>query len=137
MHVAKREPTREATDPLAEIIRINMSKFREEASMSQAIAADLSGVPLDAIRRYESGVTANVPATVLKLLAEAYGRSIDDFMSIAPPPPKAAEDQRQIFLRTRPGVQIDADIMAELGDAVTRAHTKIRERKAKRKPTGR
>ena len=38
-----------AADPRDELVRTNLIKFREDASLSQAQLGDLSGVPVDAI----------------------------------------------------------------------------------------
>lgn len=51
-----------SADPRDEIVRVNLKKFREEAGLIQAEAAELSGIPIDNLRRYENGVTSNVPS---------------------------------------------------------------------------
>ena len=118
------------TDP-DEIVRINLKRFREESKLSQADASDLSGVPVDAIRRYEGGITAVVPGTVLKQLADVYGHPVDHFWESHPPPAKV-EERATYFLRTMPGAVVDADVDRELRQAIERANTKIRARKARK-----
>lgn len=117
-----------AADPRDEIVRRNLVKFREDAKLSQAQAGDLSGVPVDAIRRYETGVTATVPGTVLSELAKLYGQTVDAFFM--PDPPKAKlEEAPAIFMRTRPGVEIDQDTYDQIRRIIDEANEKLRSKK--------
>lgn len=118
-------------DPRDEIVRRNLVRFREEAKLSQAQAGDLSGVPVDAIRRYEGGTTATVPGTVLSALARTYGHSVDDFFMTAPPKAKL-EAGDVFFLRTRPGVDIDDALYKKLVDTVEKANAEMTKAKPKR-----
>lgn len=120
-----------ATDPRDELVRRNMVRFREEAELSQAQVGDLSGIPVDAIRRYETGVTQTVPGTVLSELAKLYGRSMDDFFATNPPKAKL-EEAPVLFLRTRPGVEIDHDLFKKIQDMIDDANTKLRGKKGKK-----
>lgn len=117
-------------DPQEETIQKNLAKFREEAELSQAQAADLSGVPLDNLRRYEKGASG-VPATVLKMLADVYGHRVDDFYAIDPPKADRAEAP-VFFLRTFPGAEVDAEVYRDLIKAIEDGN--MRQRK-KRKRT--
>jgi transcriptional regulator with XRE-family HTH domain len=118
-------------DPGDEIVRKNLEAFRKNAALSQAEAADLSGVPLDNLRRYENGTVANVPGSVLRALALSYGHSMDDFYLEDPPAAKLTEAP-VFFLKTRPGAEIDTEIYAEVRAAIETANKKIRGKKSKR-----
>lgn len=121
-----------AIDPRDEIVRRNLVKFRDEAKLSQAQAGDLSGVPVDAIRRYETGTTATVPGTVLSELAKLYGHSVDDFFMTNPPKAKL-EEVPLLFLRARPGVEIDMDLYNEIQELIDKANVEMRGKKTKKK----
>jgi transcriptional regulator with XRE-family HTH domain len=114
-----------AGDPRDELVRRNMAKFREEAGLSQAQAGDLSGIPVDAIRRYEGGVTATVPGTALSELARIYGRSIDDFFMTNPPKPRL-DEAPVLFLRSRPGAKIDQETYEKIQALIDDANAKHR-----------
>lgn len=120
-----------AVDPEAEIVRKNLLAFREEAKLSQAEAADLSGVALDNLRRYESGAVVTIPSNVLRQLAQAYGHAMEDFYVEDPPPAKLA-DAPVFFLRTRPGADVDADVYAEIKTAIENANKKVRGKKGRK-----
>jgi transcriptional regulator with XRE-family HTH domain len=113
-----------------ETVKQNLVKFREEAGLTQADAAELSGVPVDNLRRYESGGTRNVPGTVLAALAKAYGHAVDDFF-LDEPPPARLEEAPTIFLRTRPNVEVPAEKMRALQEQVDRVNREIRHRRKK------
>lgn len=118
-------------DPRDEIVRRNLIRFREEADLSQAQAGDLSGVPVDAIRRYETGTTATVPGTVLSELAKLYGHSVDDFFMTNPP--KAKLDEAPVlFLRARPGVEVDTDLYRKIQDLIDKANADMRGKKSRK-----
>lgn len=120
------------TDPRDEIVRANLIRFRKEADdMSQAELGDLSGVPVDAIRRYETGVTATIPGTALSEFARVFGRSIDDFFNTNPPKARP-QDAPVLFLRTRPGAEIDMEIYAKIQALVAEADAKMRGKKTKK-----
>lgn len=114
-----------ASDPRDELVRRNLVKFRNDAGLSQAEAGDLSGVPVDAIRRYENGTTATVPGTALSELARIYGRSIDDFFMTSPPKPKL-DEAPVLFLRARPGAKIDQDLYEKIQNMIDEANAKMR-----------
>ena len=117
-------------DPLDEIVRVNLKRFREEVDLSQSEAAELSGVPIDNLRRYESGVTANVPGVVLYQLANVYGHTVDDFHQVDPPRAKR-EDLPMFFLRVRPGVQVDHETRSRLQKVIDDANEALPERSKK------
>lgn len=117
-------------DPNDEIVRKNLETFRKDAKLSQADAADLSGVALDNLRRYENGTVANVPGSVLRSLALAYGHAMDDFYLDDPPAAKLTEAP-VFFLKTRPGAEIDTAIYAKVRAALDEANEKIRGKKKK------
>lgn len=110
-----------AVDPRDEIVRRNLVKFREDADLSQAQAGDLSGVPVDAIRRYETGTTATVPGTVLSELSKLYGHSVDDFFMTNPPKPKL-DEAPVLFLRSRPGAKVDIKVYEKIQRLIDEAN---------------
>ena len=114
-------------DPQEEVIRRNLARFRDEAELSQAQAADLSGVPLDNLRRYEKG-DSGVPATVLKLLADVYGHRVDDFYAVEPPKGDRAEVP-VYFLRTFPGADIDEEVYRDVAKAIEDANARQRKKR--------
>lgn len=118
-------------DPRDELVRTNLVNFRTEAGLSQAELGDLSGVPVDAIRRYEGGVTATIPGTALSEFARVFGRSIDDFFATNPPKAKPQEAP-VLFLRSRPGAEIDMDLYKKIQEMVDEANAKMRGKKPKK-----
>lgn len=118
-------------DPDLEIVRTNLERFRKEAGLSQADAADLAGVPLDNLRRYENGAVTAIPGNVLRQLALAYGHAMDDFYLESPPQARLGEAPIY-FLKTRPGAEVDADVDAEIRRAIESANKKVRGKKAKK-----
>lgn len=117
-------------DPLDEIVRSNLKKFREDAEISQAEAAELSGIPVYNLVRYENGVTSTVPGTALRQLAKVYGHAVDDFFE--PNPPAARLEERPIWwLRTTPGVEVDAEMHRDLQKTIDKANAAVRSRRKK------
>lgn len=112
------------------IVRANLKRFREEAGYSQAEAAEASGVSIDNLRRYESGKTESVPFGVIASLGPIYGHSLDDFTKANPPPAKR-DDLPVFFLRTRPGVDVDAELMLKVQRAIDDANREVRGRRKK------
>ena len=117
-------------DPMEEIVRANLVKFREEAGLSQSEAAELSGVVIDNLRRYESGATRNVAGTALAALAKVYGHSVDDFFSDDPPPARL-DEAPTIFLRIRPGSDVPSDKLRQLQEQIDKVNREIRARRKK------
>src|ERR1044072_8766818 len=102
---SKLQPMARTRDPMNDRIRINLKLFRQETGMSTDDAARASGIPLDNLRRYESG-GSGVPSDVLFKLAEIYGHSVDDFA--LEHPPRANLTARPMFhLSTTPGMDVD------------------------------
>lgn len=116
-------------DSIEEIMRQNLEAFRKEAGYSQAEIAEHAGIPSVNYGRYERGENA-VPATVLKALADAYGRAVDDFYEPEPPPPRV--EPPTFTLRSRPGAAVDKAIYERLRAEVDRANKEIRGKKGKR-----
>lgn len=117
-----------ALDPVDERIRKNLVRFREECGLSQAQLADLSGVPMNNLSRYERGENA-VPASVIDLLSAVFGRKPGDFYENEPGPAPKPEERNVFFLRTWPGVEIDDKVAAEVREAIASANAKVRARK--------
>lgn len=67
------------------LVQRNLVRFREEAGYTIEVAAVLAKVPIDSLRGYEQG-RSSVKADRLKLLADVYGHSSDDFFLESPPP---------------------------------------------------
>lgn len=116
-----------ALDPVDERIRKNLIRFREECGLSQAQLADLSGVPMNNLSRYERGENTPPPSAI-EMVAVVVGRDPGDFFKSDPPPAKP--DERNVFfLRTWPGVDVDDKVAAEVRDAIAAANAKIRARR--------
>lgn len=95
--------------------------------MTTEQAAQTSGVPIDNLRRYESG-KSGVPSDVLRKLAVIYGHSMDDFFLTAPP--KAKLNERPVFhLMTTPGADVDPKKYRELQDLIDKANAEMRPKK--------
>lgn len=124
----KNHDSTKTLEPLDEIVRANLKRFREEADLRQADAAELAGVPIDNLRRYELGITSTVPGTALRLLSVIYGHTVDDFFAADPPPPRL-DDRPVFFLRTHPGVEVDSDLLRKLQQMVDSANNEIRMRR--------
>jgi transcriptional regulator with XRE-family HTH domain len=120
-------------DPQAELFRRNLIAFRNESGLSQQQLADLSGVGVDSIRKYESG-TNSVTATVIANFARVFGRSPGDFYEESPPPRgEHAKAPPVFFLRTLPGADIDEATFRELQQKIDEANERVRKRKARGK----
>jgi len=109
-----------------------MVRFREEAGLSQADAALDSGIPVDNLRRYESG-KVHFDVVVLKAMADVYGHALEDFFASDPPPAKL-EDRPAIFARIRGGIEVDDDIWGDVVRAVDRANGLVAQRRRTRRP---
>ena len=118
-------------DLMDETIRKNIIKFREETKLSQAQVADLSGVPMNNLSRYERGENA-VPASVIPLLAQVFGRDPGDFYKSTPGPPPDDAELDVYFLRVRPGRDEDTQVTAEIRAAIARGNEKLRKAKHKK-----
>jgi len=117
-------------DPLDAIVRANLKRFREAIEMNQRAAADLAGLPVENLRRYENGKTATVPGPVLRELGKIYGHAMDDFFERDPP--VANLDERPVFfLRTRPGIEVDREMHGKLQDIIDKANRDLRTRRRK------
>lgn len=117
-----------AKDPAEETIRKNLIAFREEAKLSQGALADLAGVPITNLGRYERGENSP-PSAVLKSIASVLGRSTDDFHEANPPPLKG--EPPAFFLRTRPGLVIDDALFRHLQEEVAKANREMRGKKSR------
>lgn len=107
-------------DAEGHLLMANLVALRERAGLTQAQAADVSGVPLDNLRRYESG-KSGIDAITLRQLATAYGRPTDHFF-MKDPPDVSAESVPTFFLRTRPGVDVDSELYDALRKKVDEAN---------------
>lgn len=110
----------------------NLKQFRITAGLTSDQVAQVTGVSVDNLRRYENG-GSTVPADVLHRLAGIYGHTVDDFFEASPPPPNLST-RPQFHLRTLPGVEIDEKKYKELQDLINKANADVRPRRPK-KPT--
>jgi transcriptional regulator with XRE-family HTH domain len=94
-----------------DIVRRNLKRLREEAGLSQAVASYVTGIPLANLQRWEQGRHA-IDASDLKTLADAYGRSLDDFF-VADPDPADAARQPVFRLLIMPGRDADPELIDE------------------------
>lgn len=83
-------------DPMRDVIRKNLRVFREEAKLTAEKVASFTGIPIDSLRRWESGKTTP-PVAALSRLAEVYGHDMKDFTLENPPKPN---------LKARPGIAL-------------------------------
>lgn len=121
-------------DPRKLNITQNLVKFRNEAGLTQAQAAQAADVPIDTIRRLEQGTSLPDPLT-MDSLARIYGHAAGDLM-LSDPPPARLEERPMFLLRTMPGMTIDHEAEQELEaliEEVNRKQREIRERKAKKR----
>lgn len=121
-------------DPERDLVRANLVRFRDEVELSQQEASDLSGVPVGNLTRYETGKSFPDPI-VLRRLAEAYGRPLDDFF-LEDPPPVDKDDLPVFYLRRRSvDVPLPREIEEHLQEEMRAANLKAIEeiRKKKRK----
>lgn len=117
-------------DPIEIRLLTNLVAFRKEAGLSQADAAQASGVPIDTIRKYENHQSVPNPIA-LRDLCEAYGHSVDDVYMENPPPAK--ETLKPTFLlRLMPGVDVDEELFREATAAIAKLNEKQREIRAKK-----
>ena len=115
-------------------MRQNLVRFRQELELSQPMAALEADVPLDALRRYESG-RSNVDAQFLRRLAAAYGRQMEHFF--LPEPPPAQPNLRPIYgLRLRPGAEYSEGLYQRLLKVVAEANEAERKKSASSPPKG-
>ena len=129
----KLQPVARTRDPMNDLIRKNLKAFRLEADMSTDAAAQASGIPLDNLRRYETG-GSGVPSDVLFKLAEIYGHDVADFAMEHPP--KANLSGRPVFhLRTTPGVDVDEKEYRRLQDIIAKTNADIRSKRTRKGPS--
>lgn len=113
-----------------DIVRANLKKFRENAGYSQVDAAEASGVPYANLVRYETGKIVSVPYSVIAALGPVYGHPTDDFAKPDPPPARR-EDLPVFFLRTRPGVDVDSELLTRLQRVIDDANREVRGKRKK------
>jgi transcriptional regulator with XRE-family HTH domain len=117
-------------DPPGEVVRRNLVRFREAVGLSQAQAAEQSGVPVYNLVRYENGKTQKVPHTVLAQLAPVYGHTTDHF-SLEKPPPANVSDRPIVYYKVAPGEHIDDDIRAQIEREMMKWNKELRFRRKK------
>jgi transcriptional regulator with XRE-family HTH domain len=102
-----------SSDAFSAILRINLPRFRAEAGFSLTEAARAADIDDQALRRYERG-GSRMPALVLKLLAELYGRATDDFFDENPPPPRKPVHRPAYYVKRADGRTLNPDDPADL-----------------------
>lgn len=115
-------------DPMDLLIHKNLVKFIEESGYSLNVVADLSGITQASLGRYVRGEN-DPPASALKPIADALGRTVDDFYQDNPPPPKADKDD--LFFRSRPDAVLSEEIMKEVREFLAKKNAELRDLKKK------
>lgn len=90
------------TDTDDQVIRKNLTRFREAAGLDLLGAADASGIPYETLRAYELG-DITIPNTALKPLGAIYGHRAGDFFDVEPPP-STLDETPGIWWRARPEI---------------------------------
>lgn len=115
-------------DPQNDLIRRNLCEFRKGAKLTTEQAAQLSGVSIDNLRRYESG-KSGVPADVIRRLAPIYGHTMEDFFLESPPAPNLSA-RPHFHLSVLPGVDVDRAQYEKLKAIVDKANSETRPHKS-------
>jgi transcriptional regulator with XRE-family HTH domain len=118
-------------DPMNEIVRKNLRRFREEAKLTAEKVAAFAGISIDSLRRYEAG-GSGVPYDVLAKLADIYGHSLDDFR-LENPPRADLKRRPAIALMQLEGVEVDPELLAKIQKLVDEANRDTRGEKKPRK----
>ena len=115
-------------DPMAELLRTNLKRFREEAGLSAAAAADEAGVLVETLRRWENSSTS-MDALALSKLAPVYGRDPGHFYMAEPPPMDRArrEELPVFYVRVRADAEVNENLYEELLKIVATVNQKQRE----------
>jgi transcriptional regulator with XRE-family HTH domain len=122
-----RQDMAKTRDPSNDLVAKNLKAFRAESGLTTEQAAQMSGVSVDNLRRYERG-DSGVPADALRALAAIYGHAMDDFY-VEKPPKADLAGRPQFRLQTMPGMNISAKHHKELQDHIDKANAEIRSRK--------
>lgn len=113
-----------AHDPVLEIIRKNLRRFREEADLTVEVVAGFADLSIDSLRRWERK-TQKVPIDALVKLGEIYGHSIADFHN--PNPPKADLKHRPaVAYKQLPGTHISPEMHAKIQRVMEEANNESR-----------
>lgn len=113
----------------AEIIQENCKRFRAESGFSQQQIAERIGQSIDSVRAWEQGRRTPDRDSMLKL-ARLWGRSMEDFFSEDPPPPRLTERPpwEVIFkLKGEPPEGLLAELEAVRDKYASKAKVSIRE----------
>jgi transcriptional regulator with XRE-family HTH domain len=117
-------------DPMNEIVRRNLKRFREEAGLTTEKVAAFTGISIDSLRRYESG-GSGVSYDVLAKLADVYGHSLDDFRMENPPKADLKHRPGIAFMQLE-GVDVDPDLLAKIQKLVDEANRTTRGEKKRK-----
>lgn len=118
-----------------EIIKKNVVRFRGELGpdVTQQDVADLSGISVYSISRYEGGGSTPDRDKIVQL-ARAFGRPMEDFFN-PNPPPKDPTQMRSFVVRTKivgsapPGLQEELDaVVRRYSPGRLAAHTQTKAR---------
>ena len=113
------------------LVRENIRRFREEAGFSQQDLALRTSVPLDAIRRYESGARRAIDAIELQAIATATGHTMDHFFLTDPPPTDPARIPVFAIL-IDPHAEVGDEMRRELENFVAGLNARYHEESARR-----
>lgn len=113
-------PDETADELEAALVRQNLKQFREELEMTQPDAALEADIPLDSLRRLESGA-ATLDVRLLRRLATAYRRRIEDLFEQHPPPPPPG-NRPVFFIRLRRGATYNEERYRRLVELVAEAN---------------
>lgn len=118
-------------DPLNEIVRKNLRRFRVEAKLTAEQVAAFTRIPIDSLRRYEAG-GSGVKYDVLVKLAEIYGHTTDDFGLVDPPKPDLKR-RPALALMELDGVDADPAAVARIQKMIDDVNRELRDLKKPKK----
>lgn len=118
-------------DPITEIVRVNLRRFREEVGLTTEKVAAFTGISIDSLRRYEAGGVA-APHSVLVKLAPVYGHGIGDF-DLENPPKADLTKRPGVATMLLEGVDVDPADQVRLQQLVDEINQKTREKKKRNK----
>ena len=116
--------------PRQETVRTNLRRFREELNLTLPQAALETGVPIESLKKYETG-THGVDFVRLADIATAYGRGVEEFL-MDDPPPARPDNRPVVFVRWRADVEPDPESIEQIQKVVADVSRRHREAKSRR-----
>lgn len=132
--VTKNDESPVRTNAHEERLRRNLDRFIEDSGYSTTQVADMTGIAQASLARYRTGQSP-VPVDALPPLADALGRSVEEFFSTNPAPQRTKEQlaaAQPMFARSRPGFEPTEEDLAELAAVFQRIQSR-RDKKPKPK----